>query len=563
MNSIVQIIFPFVLMLIPFSSFSQTIVKTWEVNHSEMFVDYKSTIDSNNHIHAITHGSSATSAPYQCSKYDGGGSLSSTFSTIISGGANDFKMTSMAIDNNGNRVIVGHTTGNFNPSAGCYQSAFGGGLYDGFIEVVNNTNQILWSTFFGGPNIEEISSCCTDVNGNVYITGVTRSFQGIASPGAFQTQNNTDTITSAYGNYGCELFAAKFNSFGVLQWSTYFGSKMDETQGYGGYVNGGGEGKSIAVDNNGNVFIIGYQENNYAIVGNLVLSTPGSFFPNYDYSITHSSACFLVKFDTNGNRVWCTYLPGETYGCQTDNQNNIVVFGQTRSNTLVSSSNAPQPNLSVASDGFIIKFNTNGAPIWGTYLGGNGDEGIFSCETNTNGDLLVCGNTSSTNNISTPNGPQPNLSVNPPWTNSNAFLVKYDNSGNRIWGTYFNDNFDNTYGMSCLFGNGFYYLLANGAIDSYIIKYSESLSSVNDIKSDDNALNVFPNPSLDGHLNIDIKGKQNHVQSLDVYNLFGEKLYSNIKFNSNTLDLSFLTSGIYLLKLSVNEQVCVRKIIIK
>src|SRR6185503_1248841 len=75
--------------------------------------------------------------------------------------------------------------------------------------------------------------------------------------------------------------------------------------------------------------------------------------------------------------------------------------------------------------------------IWGTYYGGQGNDGGFAVATDHNGNVFMAGITMSANGIAA-GGFQNNFGGGV----VDAYLVKFDSSGNRLWGTYFGGNGD-------------------------------------------------------------------------------------------------------------------------
>jgi hypothetical protein len=73
---------------------------------------------------------------------------------------------------------------------------------------------------------------------------------------------------------------------------------------------------------------------------------------------------------------------------------------------------------------------------------------------------------------------------------------------------------------------------------------------------------VYPNPN-NGKFTITAPTT---ISALEVYNVFGEKIYSNSKFNQqsfNEIDLSNNGKGIYCIKLYDNTQVYNKKVIVQ
>ncbi|MBK8947475.1 MAG: SBBP repeat-containing protein [Flavobacteriales bacterium] len=82
------------------------------------------------------------------------------------------------------------------------------------------------------------------------------------------------------------------------------------------------------------------------------------------------------------------------------------------------------------------------ARIWGTYYGGSGFDYGYSCAVDGGGNVLLAGETHSPNAISSGGHQLIAGSV------VDGFLVKFDGSGNRLWGTYYGgESWDS--GKSC------------------------------------------------------------------------------------------------------------------
>lgn len=98
----------------------------------------------------------------------------------------------------------------------------------------------------------------------------------------------------------------------------------------------------------------------------------------------------------------------------------------------------------------------------------------------------------------------------------------------------------------------------------YNCGYLNTLVGVNNNNPATYAINIFPNPS-NGNINLTYKEKSN-LQQISVYNLSGERVY-NVEVNSAqniyNLDLSDLSKGMYLLKLTSKDNVNYKKIILQ
>ena len=290
------------------------------------------------------------------------------------GGSGDDYGYSCATDASGNVYLAGFTNTNAGTSistSGSHQSAYGGGNSDAFIVKFNSAGIRQWGTYYGGSAGYDIgNSCATDASGNFYMAGTSGATSGtsIATAGSHQ---------SAPGGGG-DAFLVKFNSAGVRQWGTYYGGV------------GGDAGYSCATDASGNVFMAGYTNTNsgtsIANFGSHQSSFGGG---NYD--------AFLVKFNSAGIRQWGTYYGGSGddygYSCATDASGNVYLAGFTNTNagTSISTSGSHQSAYGGYADGFLVKFNSAGIRQWGTYYGGTGIEGGYSCATDASGNVYMAG----------------------------------------------------------------------------------------------------------------------------------------------------------------------------
>ena len=92
----------------------------------------------------------------------------------------------------------------------------------------------------------------------------------------------------------------------------------------------------------------------------------------------------------------------------------------------------------------------------------------------------------------------------------------------------------------------------------------ESTLGVNDSKLA--SLSVYPNPSVDRNVTISYNNDvvSSEKNSVAVYNLAGAKVFETImQENTQTLNLSELASGIYILKLQSGSNVATKKLVLK
>ncbi len=260
-----------------------------------------------------------------------------------------------------------------------------------------------WATYYGGSSYDYATAVTTDAAGNVYMAGQTNSLTGIATTGGFLN----------YLYDGPNAFLVKFSPSGNRLWATYYYGQEDNCS-------------SVATDAAGNVFLAG------ATGGTFGIATVGGF---REYACGGIDA-FLVKFNSAGNRLWATYFGGSNIdrcnSVATDKAGNVYIGGYTASDTGIASTGAYQSALSGANDAFIAKFSNAGARLWSTYYGGSNVDVGFAIAIDTSGNPYLCGGTFSTNGIAT-TGAMSSFNSG----GEDAFVVKFNGSGSRLWGTYF------------------------------------------------------------------------------------------------------------------------------
>lgn len=307
--------------------------------------------------------------------------------------------------------------------------------YNPAFELIIDPVTRLWSTYYGAEfeyngviaGSTYGNFCNTDASGNVYLTGTTAVVTTtlLATNGSHQ---------SVYGGYD-DAFLAKFNSAGIRQWATFYGASNNES------------GESCAADPSGNVYMAG------AAKGSSVIATNNSHQPAFGGGVEDA---YLVKFDPNGVRLWATYYggPGSDSGesCTTDAAGNVYMSGMTNSGSGMSSPNGHQPVFGGNGylDAFLVKFDSNGNRLWATYYGDSMREIGWCCKTDASGNVYMSGETSSNTSAAlvTTGCHQPLYGAGTNGADNDAFLVKFDSNGNRLWATYYGGTL-NDVGYSC------------------------------------------------------------------------------------------------------------------
>jgi hypothetical protein len=139
--------------------------------------------------------------------------------TYYGGSVGDERSGSCGVDGSGNVYLSGNTQSTSFIASGGYQNTSGGGR-DAFLVKFNSLGVRQWATYYGGSSVDYDGGIATDGSENVYLSGITRSSNRIASNG----HQNT------YGG-GNDAFLVKFNSAGVRQWATYYGGSDGDNGG--------------------------------------------------------------------------------------------------------------------------------------------------------------------------------------------------------------------------------------------------------------------------------------------------------------------------------------------
>jgi len=346
----------------------------------------------------------------------------------------------VACDQSGDVYMDGYTSSSSNiATVGSYLSAYSTNS-NNFLVRLDDLGNVQWATYYYGDNFINRGSnrVSCDASGNVYLCGeVSGTPGGLATANAYQMSNA--------GGY--DAYLAKLDGSGNVLWATFFG----------GYSHDGGEG--VYCDPSGNVYLTGYTESPSGI------ATSGA----YQTSLIGVVNQFLAKFNSSGSLQWSTYYGGSCLSgylgnnLTGDGAGNIYICGTTCATSNIATTSAFQTSLGGGQDAYLAKFNSNGSLQWATYYGGDSDEYASGIGCDNNGNVFMSGYTASINNIASAGAYQASLAGL-----EDAFLVKFDSSGSRQWGTYYGGTSD----------DGSEGLVCNSVGDVYIIGGTGSSSGI-------------------------------------------------------------------------------------
>jgi|GEM_PF-5816541 len=258
--------------------------------------------------------------------------------------------------------------------------------------------------------------------------------------------------------------------------------------------------------------------------GNLILagSSESADFPTskgaYQENLKGKSNIVLVCFDKDGNFLWGTYFGDSLTFCSKlliDNDDNIYLIGSTSDKALPANKAYQNKYGGGSLDALIIKFDKKGNFINCTYFGGEGNEEITSANFDTEGNLIIGGNTTSKTNISSSESFQPNSGGF-----RDSFILKINKDLDKlIWSTYYGGEKDD-------------YLYDFAIADNGDIVLSLSSSSYK-IKISDNAYQK--------QLELDINNPYSRVVVLARFSSDGDLIYSTY-FGKKYLDFNSIAS---------------------
>ena len=299
--------------------------------------------------------------------------------TTFLGGSQDDEITAIALDGSGNVVVAGYTRSNEFPLMNPVQ-ATKGGYSDAFVaKIAADGKRLLYSTYLGGNSEDAATALALDAQGNIVVAGNTSSEN-------FPVAGASDAVFKG----GQDLFVAKIAAVdGSLQYSGFIGgSSADDAAG-------------ITVDAAGNAYIVGSTSSrNYPTLN--AFQTAIKPFVNWQNQSYYYPDAFLTKLNADGSAlVYSTFLGGDVNDGATavavDAAGSAYVVGMTESGDFPVF-NALRPTRNGFRDAFVTKFSPAGDTlVYSTHLGGSSSELITDIKLDAGNAAYLTGFTYSSN----------------------------------------------------------------------------------------------------------------------------------------------------------------------
>jgi hypothetical protein len=238
---------------------------------------------------------------------------------------------------------------------------------------------IRFAGYLGGRQKDIPNAVGVDREGYIYVVGQTDSPDFPSTRQALRTRsgvNNDDWVG----------FATKFTpGAGQVVYSTFIGGSYRTVA------------NAVAVDQLGDAFVAGSTcSSNFPVTSNAFQARA----PGGGKGVEGCDA-FVARLDPAGSRyLYATYLGGSGADTATslwvDPNGNAWVAGFTSSPDLPVTRDAMASHLKGATDGFLAELDPEGKHLlYGTYLGGVGDDSVQSIATSGDGILYLAGTSNS------------------------------------------------------------------------------------------------------------------------------------------------------------------------
>ncbi len=328
----------------------------------------------------------------------------------------------LSVDGSGSIYTTGYFSGrvDFDPDTAATDTFFitsAGPAENVFVSKLNSSGSFVWAKSFGGNDYADGYSITTDGSGNVYTTGY---FAGTVDFNPDTAAAATYNLTSR-GNG--DAFISKLNSSGGFVWAKNIGSTGDDV------------GRSIAVDNSGNVY------------------TTGSYFGTVDFnpdtaagavynrtSTGNGDNIFILKLSSSGNFVWVKAMGGSDYAdplsIALDASANVYTTGYFTGTVDFNPDTTGGATFNITSTGledlFVSKLNSSGNFIFAKTMGGTSYLHGNSIAVDASANIYTTGFLIGTADFNPGTAPTDTFNLTAA-ANQSVFISKLNSGGNFVW----------------------------------------------------------------------------------------------------------------------------------
>ncbi|MCE3225897.1 MAG: lipoprotein [Bacteroidetes bacterium] len=403
---------------------------------------------------------------------------------------------------------------------------------DLLIMKTDANGELLWTKTYGGAKPDYAYSMSETNDGNYFVTGFSQSFGG--------------------GDY--DIYLIKFDPNGDKIWEKTYGSWGNE------------EARGIIKTSDGNFLIVGtstsFSSSQNAVLikidgdgttlwtktyggpglefGNSVkqCSDGGFILGGQTFSWGQNGDTYIVRTNSSGDTLWTKY-----YGSPLADEAVSVLANNDGSFTFAVRDSTASNDIDVR----VIKTDANGVVAWNKTFGASlKDTPKTICSTNDGGYLVGA------------------ISRSFGWINPDMWLLKMDAAGDTTWSRHFGSSDHEHCHMAKQSADGGY--LAAGHARSwgpgqkiYFLKLNASgVVSVKEEITDTKNFRIYPNPSLNGIINVTALHEESTIKVCDA---LGQIVYSE-KLKAGTIDLSGNAPGMYLITIENEKEKVVKKLIL-
>ncbi|MBU3742451.1 MAG: hypothetical protein FGM24_09240, partial [Candidatus Kapabacteria bacterium] len=137
--------------------------------------------------------------------------------------------------------------------------------------------------------------------------------------------------------------------------------------------------------------------------------------------------------------VWGTYYGGDyddgANAVATTSDGEIVLAGYTASSSAIATAGSHQTARGDLVDAFLARFTSAGVRLWGTYYGGILEDYAYALAVAPDDDIVMAGYTASNTAIATAGSHHQAA-----FFGGEAFLARFSSGGVRLWGMYYGEN---------------------------------------------------------------------------------------------------------------------------